>query len=93
MERLQSTTSAPNQLPPDEAVGPSVRGFVLCIAAPSIYPTPPTISPRNDVLIIVDKSEQTNRLAHRGLDVQRFDVLPVLLQQGDEEVDAYYGVG
>lgn len=32
--------------------------------------------------------EETDGLAHRGLDVQRLDVLPVLLQEGDEEVDA-----
>ncbi len=31
---------------------------------------------------------ETDRLAHRRLDVQRLDVLPVLLEQGDEEVDA-----
>ena len=33
--------------------------------------------------------EQTDRLAHRRFNVQRFDVLPVLFQKGDEEVDAY----
>ena len=32
--------------------------------------------------------EQADRLAHRGLDVQGLDVLPVLLEQRDEEVDA-----
>ena len=32
--------------------------------------------------------EQADRLAHRGLDVQRLDVLPVLFEQRDEEVDA-----
>ena len=32
---------------------------------------------------------ETNGLAHRALDVQRLDVLPVLLEQRDEEVDAY----
>ena len=39
-------------------------------------------------LVVTCFSEQTDRLAHRGLDVQRLDVLPVLLEQGDEEVDA-----
>ena len=34
-------------------------------------------------------SEQTDRLAHRGLDVQRLDVLPVLLEQRDEEINAF----
>jgi hypothetical protein len=35
-----------------------------------------------------DQSIEANRLAHRSLNVQRLDILPVLLQQGDEEVDA-----
>ena len=33
------------------------------------------------------------RLTHGGLQVQRLDVLPVLLQQGDEEVDGQHDVG
>lgn len=33
--------------------------------------------------------EQPNRLAHRGLDMQRLDVLPVLLEQRNEEINAY----
>ena len=32
-------------------------------------------------------------LAHGGLDVQRADVLPVLLEQGDQEVDGVHDVG
>jgi len=36
--------------------------------------------------------EKTDRLAHRGLDVQGLDVLPVLLEQRDEEVDAQHDV-
>ena len=32
--------------------------------------------------------EQADRLAHRGLDVQRLDVLPVLLEERHKEVDA-----
>ena len=32
---------------------------------------------------------ETNGLAHRRLDVKRLDVLPVLLEQGDQEVDSY----
>ena len=31
---------------------------------------------------------EADRLAHRRLDVQRLDVLPVFLEQRDEEVDA-----
>ena len=37
----------------------------------------------------VECSVETDGLAHRRLDVERLDVLPVLLEQGDEEVDAY----
>ena len=36
----------------------------------------------------IKRLEQTDGLAHGGLDVKRLDVLPVLLEQGDEEVDA-----
>ena len=36
--------------------------------------------------------EQTYRLAHRRLDVQRLHVLPVLLEERDEEVDAQHDV-
>lgn len=32
---------------------------------------------------------KTDGLAHGGFDVKRLDVLPVLLQEGDEEVDAW----
>lgn len=34
-----------------------------------------------------------NRLAHRRLDEQRLDVLPVLLEQRDQKVDAHHDVG
>ena len=76
--------SAPNRLPAlTEAVGPSVRGFMCCIAAPgSARQTDP---PRTPVKV---RLEETDGLAHRRLDVQRLDILPVLLEQGDEEVDA-----
>ena len=33
--------------------------------------------------------EETDGLAHGGLDVKGLDVLPVFLQEGNEEVDAY----
>lgn len=36
---------------------------------------------------------QTDRLAHRRLDDERLDVLPVLLQERDEEVDGKHDVG
>jgi hypothetical protein len=32
-------------------------------------------------------------LAHGGLQVQRFDILPSLLQQGNQEIDGQHGVG
>ena len=32
---------------------------------------------------------EADGLAHRALDVQRLDVLPVLLEQRNEEVDAW----
>jgi hypothetical protein len=32
--------------------------------------------------------EDTDGLAHGRLDVEGLDILPVLLEQGDEEVDA-----
>jgi hypothetical protein len=35
--------------------------------------------------------EQTNWLAHGGLDMEGLDVLPVLLEERDKEVDAYIG--
>jgi len=37
--------------------------------------------------------EETDRLAHGRLDVKGLDVLPVLLEEGDEEVDAQHDVG
>lgn len=37
--------------------------------------------------------EETDGLAHGRLDVERLDVLPVLLEEGDEEVDAYRETG
>ena len=78
-------TVVPHQLPIGfphcKAVGPSVRGFVWCIMVPDVAPdseyrsTDPTLTARHTRL------EYTNRFAHRALDVQRFDVLPVLLQE------------
>ena len=35
---------------------------------------------------------EANGLAHSGFDVQGLDVLPVLLKQGDKEVNAYIQV-
>ena len=36
-----------------------------------------------------DRLEETDGLAHSALDVKGLDVLPVLLEQGDQEVDTY----
>ena len=104
--------SAPNRLPAlSEAVGPSVRGFMLCIAAARVQARPDHLPPPRPSLVCevvmsssraVPKSRehrgdgdtnvkhlvQTNGLAHRRLDVKRLDVLPVLLEQRHEEVDA-----
>ena len=33
--------------------------------------------------------EETDGLAHGRFEVERFDVLPVLFEEGDEEVNAY----
>jgi len=38
------------------------------------------------------RSEETDRLAHRALDVQGLDILPVLLEQGDQEVDTKHDI-
>lgn len=44
--------------------------------------------PRTHPLITGMRLEETDGLAHRRLNVERLDVLPVLLEQRDEEVDA-----
>jgi hypothetical protein len=49
--------------------------------------------PRKDkqvhkMVAMMGRSEETDRLAHRGLDVQALHVLPVLLEERDKEVDA-----
>ena len=36
--------------------------------------------------------EETDGLAHGRFEVERFDVLPVLFEEGDKEVDAYQEV-
>jgi len=37
-------------------------------------------------------SEETNGLAHRRFEVERLYVLPVLLEEGNEEVDAEHDI-
>ena len=39
--------------------------------------------------MVVRRLEETDGLAHRRLQVERLDVLPVLLEQRDQEVDTY----
>lgn len=94
----QRTASAPNRLPkqPPKAVGISVRGFMLCITArvPDVKTAPlDRLLPVKWICDVgeenVGRLEETDGFAHRRLDVQGLDVLPVLLQEGDEEVDAY----
>lgn len=40
------------------------------------------------ILVVLGDLEEAHRLAHGCLDVERLDVLPVLLQEGHEEIDA-----
>ncbi len=40
-----------------------------------------------------ERLEETVDLAHGGLDVERLDVLPLLLEEGDQEVDGKHDVG
>jgi hypothetical protein len=47
-----------------------------------ILPQIPQPPPKNT-------SEEAKGFAHRRFDVQGLDVLPVLFQEGNEEVDAY----
>ena len=61
-----------------EAVGTSVRCSLLCV----------TTQFRSQIHCI-ESLVQARRLAHRRLEVQRFDVLPVLFQERNEEVDAW----
>lgn len=62
----------------------------------SIHVSPDVISPDSyhkisPVSIPKGRLEEADGLAHRCLDVQRFDVLPILLEERDEEVDALGG--
>ena len=61
---------------------------MFCITAPGGL-----VRPASPILSLAGKQdthlEKTDRLAHRALDVQRLDVLPVLLEQRDQEVDSY----
>ena len=81
-----SSQSAPK---PQKAVGLSVRGFMFCIVArhssPSVHLVPD--SPPSSSSSITVHLEQADRLAHRRLYVQRLYILPVFLEQRDEEVD------
>lgn len=43
--------------------------------------------------LVKDALEESLRLAHGGLEVERLNVLPLLLEEGDEEVDGQHGVG
>ena len=54
----------------------------------SSTPPPPSLSPSGAHEEDEKRLVETDGLAHGRLDVERLDVLPVLLEQGDEEVDA-----
>lgn len=45
------------------------------------------------MLITSLEGHARTHLAHRALEVERLDVLPVLLEERDEEVDRKHGVG
>jgi len=66
------------------------------LASSSSIPSHPQLnSPPTAVVDDVRGAErlvEADGLAHGGLDVERLDVLPVLLEQGDEEVDAEHDV-
>ena len=59
-------------------------GFLWCSTANSPGNRPQNPKPEHGIRL-----EETDGLAHRALDVQRLDVLPVLLEQRNEEVDAW----
>lgn len=61
-----------------------MRGFMTCKY--DFAATSPSIQPSNHSMNI--DLEQADRLAHGGLNVEGLDVLPVLLEQRHEEVDA-----
>jgi len=83
-----------------ETVGPSVRGFMLCITTASsdprrfvapcdlIHPHQ-TKAAKGNLISSVDP----DGLAHGRLDMQRLDVLPILLQERNEEINAQHDIG
>lgn len=72
----------PIGFPTFKAVGKSVRGFVFCI----------TMSDWSSSQLTSPGLEETNGFAHCALDVQRLNILPVLLEKRNEEVNAYDSV-
>ena len=73
-----SSTSAPNQFPPLKLLVQACGASCCARRLSRIY-----LFYSHTTLL-----EQPNWLAHRGLDMQRLDVLPVFLEQRNEEVDA-----
>lgn len=45
-------------------------------------------SQRDKMVVVTSNLVQADGLAHGAFDVERLDVLPVLFEEGDEEVDA-----
>jgi hypothetical protein len=65
---------------------------MFCIVAhhcsPSVPDSPP--SSRGEGVYSTDiYLEEADWFAHRRLDVQRLDILPIFLQQRDKEIDAW----
>jgi len=65
-----------------------VRGFVLCITGPSFQPYP-----SQNLHVAFIPLEETHGLTHGRFEVKGLDVLPVLLQEGDKEVDTQHDIG
>eukprot|EP00399_MALV-I-05_sp_L67-4_P000018 gene18-biopygen4 len=72
------------------------RNVLLQIMPPALTADPSPVSPAQ-VLRCARRThfispEDALGLAHRGLDVQRLDVVPVLLEKGHQEIDGHQGV-
>ncbi len=79
--RVANRISSQSASIPQKAVGPSVRGFMFCIA---VITRSPFVHENRQSLafapVVKALLEEADRLAHCRLDVQRFDILPVFLE-------------
>ena len=51
------------------------------------------IAQNSETIMLVELSHQADCRSHRGLDVQRLDVVPTFLTEAYEEVDGHCGIG